>query len=101
MKKNKTDLIVIATAKATPGKEAALTAALSDVAGPTREQPGSVSWALYRAGATLVAVERWSSRELHDRHLQGAHVQALMGRMADLLAEAPSIVEHNIVVDDA
>jgi quinol monooxygenase YgiN len=98
---NKTDLIVIATAKAKPGKEAALAAALSDVAAPTRAQPGAVSWALYRAGATLVAVERWRSRELHDRHLQGPHVQALMGRMADLLAEPPSIVEHDIVVDDA
>jgi quinol monooxygenase YgiN len=99
--KNKSDLIIIATAKAKPGREAALTAALSDVAAPTRAQPGAVSWALYRAGATLVAVERWSSRELHDRHLQGPHVQALMGRMADLLAEPPSIVEHEIVVDDA
>jgi quinol monooxygenase YgiN len=98
--KTKADLIIIATAKAKPGKEAALAAALSDVAGPTRAQPGAVSWALYRAGATLVAVERWSSRDLHDRHLQGPHVQALMGRMADLLAEPPSIVEHEIVVDD-
>jgi quinol monooxygenase YgiN len=99
--KSKTDLIVIATAKAKPGKEAALGAALGDVAGPTRAQPGAVSWTLYRAGATFVAVERWSSRELHDRHLQGAHVQVLMGRMADLLAEPPSIIEHDIVVDDA
>lgn len=98
--KNKTDLIVIATAKAKPGKEAALAAALSDVAAPTRAQRGAVSWSLYRAGATLVAVERWSSRELHDRHLQGPHAQVLMGRMADLLAEPPSIVEHEIVVDD-
>jgi quinol monooxygenase YgiN len=98
--KTKADLIIIATAKAKPGKEAALAAALSDVAGPTRAKPGAVSWALYRAGATLVAVERWSSRDLHDRHLQGPHVQALMGRMADLLAEPPSIVEHEIVVDD-
>jgi quinol monooxygenase YgiN len=96
---NKMDLIVIATAKAKPGKEAALTAALADVAEPTRAQPGAVSWALYRAGATLVAVERWSSRQLHDKHLQGPHVQTLMGRMADLLAEPPSIVEYEVVVD--
>jgi quinol monooxygenase YgiN len=98
--RNKTDLIVIATAKAKPGKEAALGAALGDVAAPTRAQPGAVSWALYRAGATFVAVERWSSRELHDRHLQGPHVQGLVGRMAELLAEPPSIVEHEIVLDD-
>ena len=97
--KNNTDLIVIATAKAKPGKEADLAAALADVAAPTLAQRGAVSWALDRAGATLVAVERWSSRDLHDQHLQGPHVQALMGRMADLLAEPPSIVEHTIVVD--
>jgi|SRR5215471_20905042 len=99
--KSKTDLIVIATAKAAPGKEAALASTLADVAAPTRAQPGAVSWALYRAGATFVAIERWSSRDLHNKHLQGLHVQTLMRRMADLLAEPPSIVEYDIAVDDA
>jgi quinol monooxygenase YgiN len=96
---NKTDLIVIATAKAKPGKESALEQALRDVATPTRAQPGCVHWSLYRAGATLVALERWTSREMHERHLQGAHVQELMGKMGDLLAEPPSIVEYTIVED--
>jgi quinol monooxygenase YgiN len=94
---NKNDLIVIATALAKSGQEAALERALRDVATPTRAQPGCVSWHLYRAGATLVALERWTSREAHDRHLQGAHVQELMGKMADLLVAPPSIVEYTIV----
>ena len=96
---NKNDLIVIATALARSGHEAGLERALRDVAAPTRAQPGCVSWSLYRAGATLVAVERWASREAHGRHLEGAHVQELMRKMADLLAAPPSIVEYAIVED--
>jgi quinol monooxygenase YgiN len=96
---NKNDLIVIATALAKTGKEAALERALCDVAAPTRAQQGCVSWSLYRAGATLVALERWTSRDAHDRHLQGAHVQELMVKMADLLAAPPSIVECAVVDD--
>jgi quinol monooxygenase YgiN len=94
---NKNDLVIIATALAKSGSEDALERALRDVASPTRAQPGCVSWSLYRAGATLVAFERWSSREAHDRHLQGAHVQELVGKMGSLLAAPPTIVEHTII----
>jgi len=94
------DMVVFATAKAAPGKEKELEAALRKVAGPTRAQPGSVAFRLYRAvhePGTLVAVERWASREHHERHLQGEHVRALMAVMGDLLAEPPQIVEFEII----
>jgi len=94
------DLIVIASAKAKPGKEKELERALRDVAKPTRAQPGSVGFSLYRSeadSAVIIAFERWASKEDHDRHLKGAHVQKLMAAMANLLAEPPQIASYEIV----
>ena len=99
MKANTSDLIVLATAKAKPGKEAELERALRDVAGPTRKQPGCVEFRLLRRkddGATLVGYERWASEAAHDEHLKGAHVQTLMARMKDILAEQPTIVAYSV-----
>jgi quinol monooxygenase YgiN len=42
-------IIVLATAKAKPGKEAELERSLRDVAGPTRAQPGCLQFELYRS----------------------------------------------------
>ena len=74
--------------------------ALREAAGPTRTQPGCVQFSLYRlAGApsTIVGFERWASEADHQRHLQGAHVQKLMGRMSDILAEPPNIGASEIL----
>ena len=71
---SKSDLIVIARAKAQRGKETDLEKALHDVAAPTRTQPGCVEFSLYRSQhdrAVIVGVERWASAQDHDRHLQG------------------------------
>jgi quinol monooxygenase YgiN len=100
MKASASDLVVLATAKAKPGKEADLEHALREAAVPTRAQPGCVQFALLRSTAarsTILGFERWSSEADHDRHLQGAHVKRLMGRMADLLAEPPNIVSYEIL----
>ena len=97
MKASASDLIIIATARAKPGKEADLERALREVAAPTRAQPGCVQFSLYRAAAapsTIVGFERWVSAADHESHLQGAHVQKLMASMANLLAEPPSIVAY-------
>jgi quinol monooxygenase YgiN len=100
MKSSTTDLIVIASAKAKPGKEADLERALREAAGPTRQQPGCVEFRLLRmAGAhhTLLGFERWASEADHQKHLQGAHVQRLMQRMGDILAEPPNIVAYEVL----
>ena len=97
-----TDLIIIASATAKPGKEKALENALRDVAAPTRAQAGNVQFSLYRkAGSrqTIIGFERWASNEAHAKHLQGAHVQRLMAQMADILAEPPSIVAYDVLAE--
>jgi quinol monooxygenase YgiN len=98
MKKSTADLIVIAAATARAGREADLEHALREAAGPTRAQPGCVEFSLFRAGGgTIVGFERWASAADHERHLKGAHVQKLMGRMADILAGPPNIVAYQII----
>jgi quinol monooxygenase YgiN len=102
MKSSVSDVIVIATAKAKPGKEADLEEALREVAAPTRAQSGCVQFSLYRAAgdrSTIVGFERWSSEAAHQRHLEGAHVQRLMARMGPVLDGPPSIVSYEILAD--
>ena len=97
---SKTDLIVIAVAKAKPGMEQQMAKALRDVAAPTRAQKGLVSFALFRKTgdkSTIVGFEHWASRADHDKHLQGAHVQKLMGAMGPALAGPPDIVEYEVI----
>ena len=77
---NKSDLIIIASARAQPGKEKDLERALCDVAAPTRAQPGSVQFALLRSlenPGIVVGFERWASAQHHDRHLRGPHFKKL------------------------
>ena len=100
MKKSRTDLIILATAKAKPGREADLERALRDVAEPTRRQPGCVQFALYRTvgdRSTIVGYERWASADAHQQHLKGAHVQRLLSRMGDIVADRPSIVSYELL----
>jgi len=91
-----TAITIIASAKALPGKEAALERALRDVAGPTRAQAGCLGFKLYRSedSAIVTAVEHWASNGDHERHLQGAHVQKLMAAMAGILAGPPQIASY-------
>jgi quinol monooxygenase YgiN len=97
---NKSDLIVIASAKAKPGMELELEKALRDAAKPTRAQTGSVTFSLYRSfedPSVIIGYERWSSKENHDKHMQGAHVQKLMSAMSNILAEPPKIMTYQIL----
>jgi quinol monooxygenase YgiN len=97
-----TDIIILATATAKPGKEKELEKALSDVADPTRQQKGCVDFKLFRSKenpAVIVGLERWSTEEDHNKHLQGDHVNKLLNAMADVLASPPEIVTY-IILDE-
>lgn len=99
MKQSKSDLIVIASAKASPGKEAELKRALLEAAGPTRRQPGCVSFSLYHSTedpTTIIAFERWASARDHEQHLRGPHVQTLMSKISEVLAEPPKVLSYGI-----
>jgi quinol monooxygenase YgiN len=87
-----TEIVILATAKAKPGKEADLERALREVAAPTRAQRGCLQFELYRSAqdhASITAFERWSSKEDHERHIQGDHVKTLIARFDGILAQPP------------
>jgi quinol monooxygenase YgiN len=94
------DYIVIASAKAKPGKEGELERALREVAGPTRAQPGCVEFRLLRlkgVQSAVIGFERWASEADHERHLEGAHFQMLAQRLAEIVAEPPNIVSYEVL----
>lgn len=97
---NESDLIIIASAKAKPGKEKQLERALCEVAPLTRAQPGSVQFILLRSladPAVIVGFERWTSAQHHDRHLQGPHFKKLADAMSGIIAEPPQVLSYEII----
>ena len=91
----KNEIVILATARAKPGKEAELERALRDAAEPTRAQQGCLRFELYRSAqdpAVITAFEHWASEEDHDRHLQGDHVKRLVARFDGILAVRPEFV---------
>ena len=100
MKSSASDYIVIACATAKTGMEAELEQALRAVAGPTRAQPGCIAFhLLWPAGirSTVIGFERWASEADHAKHMKGAHFQVLAQRLAEILAEPPSIVAYEVL----
>ena len=97
------EIVVLARAKAKPGKEADLERALRNVAEPTRAQHGCLQFELYRSmqdPATITAIERWASEEDHMRHMQGDHVKTLIARFDGILAAPPEIVSMKPFPED-
>jgi quinol monooxygenase YgiN len=96
----RSDVIVIAPAKAKPGNGEELERVLRELTDPTRAQPGCALFSLYRSvdnPSIIIGFEHSVSRESHQRHLQGAHVKQLMSAMAELLAEPPQISSYETV----
>jgi quinol monooxygenase YgiN len=92
------EVIVVAKAKAQPGKEAALEAALKACVTPTHAEAGCVRYALHRGAddpALFVVVERWTSRADLDRHLGSAHVATLFMAAPHLVSAPPEILILN------
>ena len=72
----------------------------NDVANPTRNQQGSVSFGLYHSidnPSVIIGFERWASKEEHEQHLRGEHVRKLMSAMKDILAEPPQILSYEVI----
>lgn len=98
------DVVVIATAKAKPGKEEELARVLREVGNSTRAQQGCVEFTLYRReedSSVIVGVERWKTRADHERHLQGSHFQKVGPAMGSIITGPPKILWHEIIDEAA
>ena len=92
------EIVVVGSLKARPGKEDDLEQALAGLVAPTHAEAGCILYALHRGvddPARFAFVERWESRQHLDDHLGSAHISALLEQADELLAEAPDIVVYD------
>lgn len=86
------EIVVVARAKAQPGREDEMERYLVANAKDSRKEAGGISYSVLRGDRGLfMTVERWKSRGDLDQHMQTPHVQSLLGALAPLVAEAPDI----------
>jgi quinol monooxygenase YgiN len=86
------EVVVIARAKAQPGREAEMERALRANAEVSRGEGGCVSYSVLRGDeGVFMTVERWASRGHVDSHMATPNVQTLLSTIAPMLAGPPDI----------
>ena len=92
---------VIARVMAKTDKADEVESVLMDLIGPTREEPGCVSYVLHQSKddrCSFLFVENWASQMALDEHLQKPYLQAFIARADELLAEPLDVtLWHQIV----
>ncbi|MEP6651284.1 MAG: putative quinol monooxygenase [Lapillicoccus sp.] len=94
-------IVVNVRVVSTPESRAATRAALVDLEAPTRAEGGCEEYAWYVSATepdVFMTVERWTSAEALEAHMQSPHVKAVLAAAGELLAEAPVVVEHEVSV---
>jgi quinol monooxygenase YgiN len=85
---------VVATIKARPEKAAELTAVLTALIAPTRQEKGCISYELLQHKTDpcdFVFVEEWAGDAALDAHLAAPHLQEAIAKATPLLASSPDI----------
>jgi quinol monooxygenase YgiN len=85
---------VIAHVKARPGKEAEVKKELLSLVEPSRKDAGCLNYDLHQAAdnpALFMFHENWTSKAHLDQHLQKPDLQAVLGRVGQMVAEPAQI----------
>jgi quinol monooxygenase YgiN len=86
------EVVVIARAKAQPGREEEMAQALRANAETSRSEDGCVSYSVLRGDEGLfMTVERWATRGHVQTHMATPHVQSLLATITPMLAAPPDI----------
>lgn len=91
------DLVVITTAEAKPGKEKTVQQALRDVANAARKQSECIEYRVFRSAenpAVTVNFEWWISKEERDTFLAGADVKKFASAVSGAFVESPQPVSY-------
>ena len=94
------EVIVVGSFRAQPGKEAEAVEAFKALVEPTHGEEGCILYALHQGTddpRRLAFVERWASRELLDAHLASAHVKEALERVEELFGDSADIVVYEPV----
>lgn len=98
------DLVIMTTAEAKPGKENIVQQALCDVAKAARAQSGCIEYRIFRSAenpAVTVNVERWASKAERDTFLAGADVKKFASAVSGAFVESPQPVWYEILDNTA
>jgi quinol monooxygenase YgiN len=90
MQMSEQTLTVLARVKAQAEKLQHVEQTLTGLIGPTREEPGCISYTLHQSNddpCVFVFVEIWRSQADLDEHLQKPYLQAFIAAADELLAE--------------
>jgi quinol monooxygenase YgiN len=91
------EVVVVGSFSARPGKEAEAVEAFKALVEPTHREEGCLLYALHQGvddPRRLAFVERWTSRELLDAHLQSEHVQQALERVEEIFGDNAEIVVY-------
>ncbi|SMO79370.1 putative quinol monooxygenase [Fodinibius sediminis] len=94
------DLIVITTAEAKPGKEKIVQQASRDVAQAARTQSGCIAYSVLRSAANpavTVHFERWTSKAKRHTFLAGADVKKFVSAVSGAFVESPNPLSYQIL----
>ncbi len=88
------ELPVVAVITAKEGSADVVREALTALVGPTRDEPGCLSYALYESASTpgvFVTVESWRGQDDLDAHMKTEHIARTFAVAGDALAGPPAI----------
>jgi quinol monooxygenase YgiN len=88
------EITVLVSARAKPGRGAELLDLYGELAAATHGEEGCIAFTLHRGledHDVIALVERWTSKDALDAHLQSTHVTAFR-RDAGELADGPSTI---------
>ena len=91
------EIVVVGSFTARPGKEAEGLEAFEALVEPTHAEDGCILYALHRGSddpAKLAFIERWESREALEAHLASPHIKAILERAEDLFGDSGSITVY-------
>ena len=91
---NVKSLTVVAHVKAKPGREADVRRELLSLVAPSRKDEGCLNYDLHQgvdSPALFMFHENWTSKVHLDQHLQKPDLQAVLARVAQMVAEPPQI----------
>jgi len=86
---------LIARLHTQPGKADVVAAALVELAGPSREEPGCILYDVCRSlsdANEVLVLEEWESQAALDAHMATPHFKAFQGKIGDALAGGPELV---------
>ncbi|MDD2321789.1 MAG: putative quinol monooxygenase [Geobacteraceae bacterium] len=91
---------IIAKATAKQGKQDQVKKELLALIDPTRSEAGCINYSLHQDSdndAVFMFYENWTSKEALEQHLQTPHLQGLLGKADELLAEPLEVKFYEIL----